>query len=339
VTYYATNLLVYFGIDLLAVWGLNVQYGLCGVFNFGFILFQAAGAYTAAILTLGPSTANGYQSYFFGATLPFPLPILLGGVVAGALGALMAVLTRRVSKDYIAVVTFFLAVIVVLVVSGVTSFLNGTIGLASVPQPLESQLKLSSGSYDWVFVGFVAVLCLLALAGLRRLTRSPLGRALRAVREDDAAAASLGKNVAGLRMFVFVYGGFLAGVSGALLVSFIGAWSPGSWGYVETLTAISAIIIGGTANTYGAAIGVLIVQIIILQVPSYLPQLSNASLLGPVQGLAVAGLTLAFMFARPRGILPERKVVYDLRSETEIDRPSKQARPLPRRLLKRRELA
>jgi branched-chain amino acid transport system permease protein len=85
---YLTTLLVYGGVDAMACLGLSQQFGIAGVTNFGFIIFQAAGAYTAAVLALPPDTANGhFQTYLGGLQLPFPLP-WLGAALAGALLAL-----------------------------------------------------------------------------------------------------------------------------------------------------------------------------------------------------------------------------------------------------------
>src|SRR5215472_474208 len=115
-TYYISTILVYLGVDIIAIWALNVQYGLCGIYNFGFILFQAAGAYTAALMTLGPSTNNGgYQHYFFGLQLPFPLPIVVAAAVGAFLGLAFGLLTVRVGSDILAVVTFVLAVMATVV--------------------------------------------------------------------------------------------------------------------------------------------------------------------------------------------------------------------------------
>ncbi len=103
--YYVTILLIYLGIDAMACLGLNLQFGVTGLVNFGFILFQAAGAYTAAVLTLGPSSANGgYQQYIGGANVPFPLPILAAALVGGVLSLLVGFVgLRRLRTDYQAI--------------------------------------------------------------------------------------------------------------------------------------------------------------------------------------------------------------------------------------------
>src|SRR2546421_12337877 len=104
--FYLTTLLVYLGVDIIAVWGLNLQYGVAGVYNFGFIIFQAIGAYIAAVLTLGPSSGNGgFQTYILGASLPFPLPILAAGVAAGLVSIPIGLIAlRNLRTDYQAMV-------------------------------------------------------------------------------------------------------------------------------------------------------------------------------------------------------------------------------------------
>ena len=88
-SYYAANLLVYAGVDIIALLALNLQFGVSGIVNFSFIVFQAVGAYTAAVLSMPPDTTFGYefQVYFGGYHLPFPIP-WIGGAIAGGLLAI-----------------------------------------------------------------------------------------------------------------------------------------------------------------------------------------------------------------------------------------------------------
>ena len=309
IDFYATTLLVYFGVDVLAAWGLNLQYGLYGMYNFAFILFQSAGAYTAAMLTLGsPSHAFGAQQYFAGAALPFPLPIIIAGLVGGVLGLGVALLLGRgMRSDYEAIVTFVIAVMALLVVGSVIPLFNGESGLSLVPQPLAAALHLSAGAYSWVYVAFVAVVCLICYVVLRRLMASPLGRAIRAVRENPQGAAALGVNAAWCRVVVSVLGAAMAGVSGALLVEFIGTWSPGSWSYAETLVIFSAIIVGGVGSNIGVLIGVFVTQIVFAEGSRFLPTSLPPNLVGSLQWIIIGVMTLAFLWFRPQGIVPERR--------------------------------
>src|SRR5438309_10437684 len=105
--YYVTTLLVYAGVDIMACLALDLQFGVSGLVNFGLIVFQAAGAYAAAVLSMPPDTANGgFRQCVLGLQLPFPLP-WLGGALAGGLLAVPAGLgvRRRLRGDYQAIAT------------------------------------------------------------------------------------------------------------------------------------------------------------------------------------------------------------------------------------------
>jgi branched-chain amino acid transport system permease protein len=307
-SYYASTLLVYLGVDILAVWSLNLQYGVTGIYNFAWIMFQAAGAYTAGVLTLGPSSGNGgFQQYIFGLRLPQPLPVLLAGLVAAALALVVGLVAlRRLRTDYQAMVMLVISVIAVLVVENVIGLFNGPAGLSLVPQPFSS-LPLSSLGYQWFYVAFTAAVCLIVYLFVHRVTSSPLGRALRATRDNEDAAQALGKDVVRLRLFVFVFGGAIAGISGAVLIEFIGAWSPGSWAYVETLVVLTAIIVGGTGNNAGVMLGALLVPVAFNEATRFIPQFGRPGLVDALQWIVIGVLALAFLWFWPRGIIPERR--------------------------------
>src|SRR5579863_9629747 len=92
-SYYLSTIVVFFGVDLLAAWGLNMQFGWAGVPNFAFIIFQAIGAYAYAVVTLGSdSGANSFQRYILGANLPFPLPLLVAAAAGGVLALFVGVI-------------------------------------------------------------------------------------------------------------------------------------------------------------------------------------------------------------------------------------------------------
>ncbi len=308
-TFYLTTLLVYLGVDIMAVWGLNLQYGVAGVYNFGFIVFQAFGAYVAAVLTLGPSSGNGgFQSYILGASLPFPLPILAAGLAGGLLSVVVGVIAlRKLRTDYQAMVMLVLSVSATLLVTNATGLFNGAAGLALVPQPLSKLVNPASVSYQWLYVGITAVTCAIVYLFVHRVTSSPLGRALRAIRDNESAAEALGKDVMRMRLFIFVMGNVIAAISGAVLVQFIGAWSPGSWLYVETFVLFTAIIVGGTGNDLGVVLGALLVPLAFNEATRYLPQIGRIGLIDALQWIVIGLLALVFLWFWPRGIVPERR--------------------------------
>lgn len=307
--FYATTLLVYLGVDIMAVWGLNLQYGVAGVYNFAFIVFQAVGAYVAAVLTLGPSSGNGgFQSYIVGASLPFPIPILAAGAVSGLLSLVVgAIALRRLRTDYQAMVFLVLSVSATLFVTNDVGLFNGPAGLSLIPQPLSSWVNPNSINWQWLYVGVTAVFCVVVYVFVHRVTASPLGRTLRAIRDNEDAARALGKDVIRMRLFVFVMGNVIAGISGAVLVEFIGAWSPGSWLYVETFVFFTAIIVGGTGNNAGVMVGALLVPVAFNELTRYLPQIGRPGLIDALQWIVIGLLALAFLWFWPRGVIPERR--------------------------------
>jgi branched-chain amino acid transport system permease protein len=203
-------------------------------------------------------------------------------------------------------VMLVISVIALLVVENVTGLFNGPAGLSLVPQPF-SALPLSTLGYQWFFVALTAVTCLIVYLFVHRVTSSPLGRALRATRDNEDAAQALGKDVVRLRLFIFVMGGAVAGISGAVLILFIGAWSPGSWAYVETLVVLTAIIVGGTGNNFGVMLGALLVPVAFNEATRFIPQFGRPGLVDALQWIVIGGLALVFLWFWPRGIVPERR--------------------------------
>jgi ABC-type branched-subunit amino acid transport system ATPase component/ABC-type branched-subunit amino acid transport system permease subunit len=306
-SYYIVVLLVYLGSDLLATWGLNLEFGVAGVANFAYIVLVAAGAYVYSILTLGPSSAGGgFQSYIIGLHLPAAAAILIAMAVAAALGCLVGVTgLRRLRPDYQAMVTLVISLMAITVVSADTGLVNGNAGLSGIPNPLAS---LTGSVQGWGYVILTGLVCLAAYPLLRRFTAGPLGRTLRAIRDDENAAIAIGKNVVALRLVVQGVGGALAGLSGALLAGFIGGWSPSAWQYVETLALLTAIIVGGLGDDLGVLVGTVIIPVLILQGVQFLPQVNNHAQLTQDLGWIILGaLTIAFIWLRPRGLIPERR--------------------------------
>ena len=193
--YYLIILLVYAAVDAIACLGLSHQFGVAGVTNFGFIIFQAAGAYVAAVLALPRDTANGgFQTYIGGWHLPFPLP-WIGAAAAGGLLALpfTFLVGRRLRGDFAAVGLLVTAVLLNLLVMNYRPLFNGDAGVAVVPAPLTGGMFVgTSSSYQWIFAAGGVVVAGAVFWFVRRITESPYGRTLRAMRDNDKIADSLG---------------------------------------------------------------------------------------------------------------------------------------------------
>jgi branched-chain amino acid transport system permease protein len=313
--FYLINLLVYAAVDAMACLGLSQQFGVAGVTNFGFIIFQAAGGYAAAVLALPHDSANGgFQSYIGGWNLPFPLPWIGAAVVGGLISLPFTFLVgRRLRGDFAAVGLLVTAVLLNLLVTNYRPLLNGDAGLSLIPTPLhgDNVFSVQTAGYQWVFAVVAVVLALGVYLFVRRITASPYGRSLRAMRDNDVVADSLGKNLLSLRTAMLVTGGAIAGLSGGILVTYITTWSPAAWGYAETVVLFAAVIIGGAGNHLGAILGAILVPVGFEEITRFIPTSNSLppNLIPSLQWVAIGLLIVLFLWLRPQGILPERKRV------------------------------
>jgi branched-chain amino acid transport system permease protein len=309
VQFYVSSIAILACINFIAVWGLDLQYGVSGIYNFAYIVPQAAGAYAAGVLALHP--AGFYQageSYIGGANLGFPLPIIGGALAGGLISWLMGLIgMRRLRGDYQAMAMLVFALIANGFVTAQTGFLNGPTGISFIPKPLQAVFGYSLIGYQWAYLGLVAAFALLALVIMWNITRSPFGRMLRAIRDSEGAAEALGRDAKHARMVAMVVGGTLAGLSGALLVQYIGAWAPGSWLYPETFVFFTAIIVGGSGNLLGNVLGVLLIPIGISEGTRFLPEIGYPGLIETLDWVVIGLTMLVFIWFRPKGIIPERR--------------------------------
>src|SRR5262249_37078407 len=153
--------------------------------------------------------------------------------------------------------------------------LNGDAGLSLIPQPLQGQYSPAAASYQWVFAAVAILLCVGVDLFVRRITESPYGRALPALRDNHMVAQSRGKRLLSMRTVMLVVGGAIAGLSGGVLVSYITTWSPAAWGYAETVVLFAAVIIGGAGNHLGAVLGAILVPVGFEEVTRFIPTSNN----------------------------------------------------------------
>lgn len=305
---YVLTLAIYFFVDLILVLSANMMLGLMGMANLGFILFLGAGAYTAAIFSLGPSSAVSLQHYFFGASLPFPVPILLALVVGALLGLITgAISLYRTRGHYLAIMTLAILTIAWSLVDGFPNFLGGSTGLALIPQPLHSLASTTIG-YDVVFTIIAGVFAVLCFIFSERLFHSPLGRIAKAVRENEEAVRTLGVNPYRIRVLVTVCGGAMAALSGALLAEYTTVWGVDPWSFTEIFPVAAALIVGGRGNNWGMVLGTFLTYVLVGQGTGFLPGVSSSPLLTfAIQWIVYGVALIAFLWFRPQGMIPEAK--------------------------------
>ena len=306
---YATTLLVFFFVNNILTWGLNIQFGYTGILNFAFIIFMALGAYVTGVFSLPVANGISGQTYVLGLSWPFPLTLLMGGLASAAFGLVVGLIAlKRLRSDYMAIVTVAVGVITYDFVGNTTGLFNGWDGLGGVPSPLQDRFSISYGTYQWVFVLLAGVVMLGMWWFAQRIENSPYGRTLRSIREDQDVAESFGKNTFKYRMSAMVIGCFYAGIAGGLLIEYITAINPSGWTTGETFVIWTALLIGGTGNNWGAALGALLVPVLFQEVTRFLPQVSNnPDLIPALRNIIVGSLLILVLWFRPQGIIPEKK--------------------------------
>lgn len=301
--------------------GLNVQWGQTGLFNVGIAGFVAIGAYVSALLTTPPAADH------LGG---FGLPILLGwlgaAIVTGFATFLVGALTIRLRADYLAIATFGAAVAIHLCILNLQSVTGGPFGVGFIPRPFAglADRPLAFGLANFALLAAVVLALYLAL---EHLARSPWGRVLRAIREDEAAALALGKGAARFRLQAFALGGAIMGLAGATQAHFIGYIAPDNYQPILTFQVWAMLIVGGSGNNRGAILGAIVVwgiwALSASVVAGFFPpeqQARAASLQIVMIGLALC----AILLWRPRGILGEARIM-----SRHVLRRTAPAAPLP----------
>lgn len=291
------------GILAIVVLGLNLQWGYTGLFNGGVVAFFGAGAYGTMLLGGRPE-----PDQFGGFELPFLIAIAGGILFAMLIAWVVGLLTLRLRHDYLAIATFGVAVAFESVTRNAEWLTGGAKGLRGFPRPLEGAID---DPFLWGLAFLALVLGLLALCyiALERLVQSPYGRALRAIREDETAARSLGKNPTRLRLQSFIIGSALMGLAGGLYVAFYAFVSPQDLAPILTFQVWAMLIVGGAGNNRGAVLGAFLIWGAWTASGFALSKLAPQEMqlyTGPIQFILIGVVIVGMLLWRPQGLLPER---------------------------------
>ncbi|MGH7068665.1 MAG: branched-chain amino acid ABC transporter permease [Acetobacteraceae bacterium] len=269
--------------------GLNLQMGLTGIVNFGYVAFVAIGAYTSALLTVD----QGW-------------PIVPAWAMATLLAAIaslpLGLLTIRLGGDYFAIVTLGFSELVLLFILNERALTRGAIGIVGIPKTFAAAGPMLSAE---LMLATIAAVLGFVLLLLWRITHSPLGRLLRAIQSNEAAAQALGKNTTHCKVIVLVIGAGVAGLAGALYAHWVQYISPEQFSPDVTFNTFIALILGGVGSLIGPIVGACIL-IIFLQGTILLPDYVSFLSVGQLAALRfmVVGIVLVLlMLFRPDGLL------------------------------------
>ena len=301
----------------LAAIGLNVHFGYAGLLNFGQSAFLGVAAYGMAI------TVTTFD-------LPFWLGILIGLASTVLLALLLGIPTLRLRADYLAIVTIAAAEIVRLLFRSVTlsDWTGGSDGLQAFSASFYS-LNPLSGGIDTGLITFSArelwiiivgwTLVAISLLLVYSLMRSPWGRVIKAIREDEDAVRSLGKSVFSYKIQALILGGVLGSLGGYVFALALAAIQPDTYGTEFTFYMYTIVILGGAARVFGPVVGSMIFWFLLTFINALLPALISVGAIptwlmdtnqaGAVGYIFVGLGLMALLIFRPQGIFGDKKEV------------------------------
>ena len=310
------NLLTFAGIYGLAAIGLNVHFGLTGLLNFGHAAFMGLGAYVTILLI---PHAAGREGEITSSGLPFFLAVVIGIISAALFGLLLGLPAIRLRGDYLAIVTIAAAEIFRLLVRDLESVTGGVYGIINFSDALQQSrpdfINNFASTYDlnpsqmWVaFLSWASIFFVLLL--LKRLTNSPWGRALRAVREDEDAVRALGKNAVWLKLQSFMLGAGIAGLSGVLLAFNYGTVQVSTFIPILTFYVWAIMILGGVGSLTGPIFGSIMFWVIISEtngIAQLIFENANGQQIAGVRFVLVGLLIMVLMIFRPSGLMGKKE--------------------------------
>lgn len=285
---YILHIAVMIEIYLVLGLSLNLLLGYGGLFSLAQAAFYGVGAYISALLMIK-----------LGMNFFFTLPLAVLGCMALAL--IVALPSLRLKGDYFMLATLAFQTLIYTVLYNWIDITRGPYGLSGIPQPQLFGLKISE---VWQFFLLGLVFAGFAVYVFRKLYSSPYGRALKAVRDDELLAVSLGKNTTKFKVTSFVVSGGIAALAGALFAAYVTYIDPTSFTLDESIFIVTIIVVGGTGNLKGPIAGAFIILII----PELLRLLHIPDTIAPnVRQIIYGILIILMMRLRPQGLLGDYK--------------------------------
>ncbi|MGD9199534.1 MAG: branched-chain amino acid ABC transporter permease [Desulfobacterales bacterium] len=315
---YLVALAITAGIYAVFALGLNIQWGYTGLFNIGIAGFFCVGAYTSAMITL-PAPTGMYARYvhqLFGFNLPFVFGLMGAALVCGIVAFLIGIPTLRLGEDYLAISTLGIAETFRLIFNNEKWLANGARGLTGIPQPLHE--LVDPKYYNYIYLVIILLMLVLIYFLIERAIRSPWGRVLRAIREDEVSASMSGKDVFRFKMQSLIFGAMVMGVGGALFAHNLKAVSPEIFTPLYGTFIIWVMLMaGGSGNNKGAILGAYVIWgiWILTQLLTNLLPYTLKSRAPYIRFLVIGILLEIILIYRPQGLLGEEKKVSKMLKE------------------------
>jgi branched-chain amino acid transport system permease protein len=285
---YWRGLMITCALNIMLALSLNLILGYAGQLNLGHSAFYGIGAYMSTLLV----KSAGWN---------FWVAMVCGSLAAGFLGVLLAFLAGRLRGHYLGIASLAFGVITYQVLMNWMSVTQGPLGIYAIMPP--PALSLGGLSIDFTnqknLFYLVAAIAVLVFIILGNILRSPVGETLRAIREDEVSAASLGINIKMWKIFAFGLGSAIAGLAGAFYPGYVGTLVPDAFFITESFSMLAMVVVGGIGTMVGPVIGAIVLTLL----PELLRGIGDLRLL--VYGLS---LTLVVLFM-PGGIVQAMSVM------------------------------
>ncbi len=283
---YLLHILIMINIYAILVFSLNLLVGYGGLLSLAHAAFYGIGAYGTTLLMMGIGVN------FF--------PALVAGILMSSFFALfIAYPSLRLKGDYFILASLGFQIIVFAVLYNWIGLTRGPYGIPGIPRPRLFSLEIDSLPEFFIFTG---VIFLLVFFFIRILCRSPFGRALKAIREDEMTASALGKNIPSLKIWAFVISAGVAAISGALYAGYVTYIDPTSFTLDESIFILSILLVGGSGNIKGPLVGAVFMIIL----PEALRFLGLPDTIAPnVRQMIYGFLLVILMRYRPQGLAGE----------------------------------
>jgi branched-chain amino acid transport system permease protein len=293
---YVYTIAIFAGINVILASGFNLILGYGGLVSVAHPIFYAIGAYVSALLAMKLG-------------VPIVFAIVLGALLAAATSMFVSLPSLRVSGDYLVIASmgFQLGLLHILNNIEITGAANG---LTNIPSLVDGPHR------NIIFTTVVWVLAIGSVGLIRWLVSGPYGRAITAMRNDEAAFVSLGRNPMRIKVTLFALGSGLAGLAGGIYAHFFLFLSPEQFGVFSSATLLTMVVVGGAATIAGPVLG----AVLLTALPEAIRFLDMpVAIMGPMQGVIFTLLIVLFLFLRPQGLLGGREGGLDAWSGSETE--------------------
>ena len=297
---YYLNVLIMMGIFTIAAMSLNLLLGYAGQLSLGHVAFFGIGAYTYSLLSLGFDLHLSDSYVFVLDPKPAWLAFAGGIVVAGIFGWFVGRLSFRVRGAYFVIVTISFAEVMRLVAVNWVDLTQGPMALNNIPSlafaipiPWAKTVALQHRIANYYLVLFVAILVFIII---QRLVRSRIGRAMVALRENEALAKSVGIHVTRYLVLAAIASAAMAGAAGCLYAQYVRIVDPDVFLFIYTVTMVIMVISGGKGTLAGPLVGGIIFSIV--------PELMRGQAVPEIQWIVYGALMILIVHFLPEGIVP-----------------------------------